>query len=176
MDFTLKATEIISPSTLLIKTIKAKILKFRWPIYGALLIVTSSFIAHSFKEVDGHTPPIEQLVDTYIPQGYVLVPLEIQNSKNLDSIIGNKAVVDLYGKNPDEKATRRIGSALRLLRSPQKASEVSILIPETEVPRVLSQDRLYWVAVHNPNKLGTKIDKDPNKDRIIYLKRNSGEL
>ena len=176
MDFTLKTVDIVTPSTRFYQLTRSQLQKYRWPIYGGILILISSLIAHNLKTESDAQSPVEQLVDTYIPQGYVLIPIEIQNSKNLDSIIGNKAVIDLYGKGSTEKKTRRIGTALRLLRSPYKASEVSILVPETEVSRILGEDRLYWVAIHNPKKLGTKIDKAPLKKRIIYMDSTKGAI
>ena len=55
--------------------------------------------------------------DTYIPAGFVLVPIELQNSESLSSLIGSYAVVDLFVGGPGAKH-QRVVQRLKLLRAP----------------------------------------------------------
>ncbi len=91
-------------------------------------------------------------VDTFIPRGFVLVPIEIQNYEALDSILGRFANVDLFqGATPGGPPPRLVARNVRLLRAPQNPAHFAVLIAESEVDKVLRDGSLFTVIVKRPN-------------------------
>ncbi len=107
--------------------------------------------------------------DTYIPNGFVLVPIEIQNSESLSSLVGSYAIVDLF-RGP---GSQRVGRRLRLLRAPLNPQQFAVLVPETEVSTLMSTPGPYWAAIQNPQeKKSTEIAAQKKKSRIEYFQGN----
>jgi hypothetical protein len=68
-------------------------------------------------------------VDTRIPKGFVLVPIEVRNYEALDSILGPFGIVDLYqGEARDGSDQRLIARDVRILRAPKNPSHFAVLI------------------------------------------------
>ncbi len=110
-------------------------------------------------------------VDTYIPKGFVLVPIEVQNYEALDSILGRFGVVDLFQAGaPDRPEQRLVARNVRILRAPQNPSHFAILVGENEVAQVLRFGGQFTVVVKRPEKGGTEFVKElkENKRKIIY--------
>src|SRR5438128_1195292 len=67
-------------------------------------------------------------VDTYIPKGFVLVPIEVANYEALDSILGRFGVVDLFQAIGHEDPQQHlVARNVRILRAPQNPSHFAIL-------------------------------------------------
>ena len=104
--------------------------------------------------------------DTYIPEGFVLVPIEIQNSESLSSLIGDFAVVDLF-KGPH---SQRVGRRLKMLRAPLNPQQFAVLVPEAEVSTLLQTAGPFWVAIQNPAMTKeSEIANHSKKSRIEYF-------
>ncbi|MCB0393980.1 MAG: hypothetical protein KDD25_05445 [Bdellovibrionales bacterium] len=142
--------------------------------FGVLTIVIG-FGGETKKNQESNSPS----VDTFIPNGFVLVPIEIQNSDSLDSILGNFGVVDLYlaPLTPNEKP-QKVASHLKLLRAPLNPKVFAVLAPEDQAPKLVQLDRPFVVMVQNPDKTGTKFEKvsekrRPAKNRMIIYESDS---
>lgn len=114
-------------------------------------------------------------VDTFIPKGFVLVPIEVQNYEALDSILGQFGVVDLFqAMGPENPQQRLVARAVRILRAPQNPSHFAILVEEHDVPGVLKHGGLFTVIVRRPDQSGTEFVKEgegaPIKRSIVYEK------
>ncbi len=110
-------------------------------------------------------------VDTLIPKGFVLVPIEVQNYEALDSILGRFGLVDLFQAGADNGPGQRlVARNVRILRAPQNPTHFAILIAEDEVPRVLKSGGLFTVIVKRPDQVGTEFVKNPNlkRKKIVY--------
>lgn len=107
-------------------------------------------------------------IDTHIPVGFVLLPIEVQNAESLDSILGMKGIVDLFQVDPmkGEKA-QKIARNVRLLRAPRNPNHFAILIPESQALPTLRGGGPFWVVVKPPHAGGTEFEK-PVHRRIIY--------
>ncbi len=126
-------------------------------------------VLSSKKPIPKTNEPVRS-ADTYIPDGFVLVPIEILNSKSLDSIIGQYGVVDLYlpSANPKEKPIK-VAKRLKLLRAPLNPDVFAVLAPEDRAPKLVSIDRPFIAMVQNPRASGTKIEKiKKRRKRIFY--------
>jgi hypothetical protein len=107
--------------------------------------------------------------DTYIPDGFVLVPIEIQNAESLGSLIGAYAVVDLF-RGPQ---SQRVGRRLRLLRAPLNPDQFAVLVPEGEVTALMAIPGPYWAVIQNPQQSkATEIADSKKKSRIEYFEGN----
>ena len=103
--------------------------------------------------------------DTYIPEGFVLVPIELQNSDSLASLIGGDAVVDLF-RGPH---SQKVGKRLKLLRAPLNPQQFAVLVPEDQVSTLLSSPGPFWAAIQNPQQTKqTEIASRAKKSRIEY--------
>jgi hypothetical protein len=107
--------------------------------------------------------------DTYIPEGFVLVPIEIQNAESLGSLIGAYAVVDLF-RGPH---SQRVGRRLRLLRAPLNPDQFAVLVSEGEVSALMAIPGPYWAVIQNPQQSkGAEIADSKRKSRIEYFEGN----
>jgi hypothetical protein len=112
-------------------------------------------------------------VDTFIPKGFVLVPIEVQNYEALDSILGKFGVVDLFQSlNGENTEQRLVARNVRILRAPQNPSHFAILVLEGEVHRVLKYGGTFNVIVKRPDNAGTEIVKGQERShRSIFYER-----
>lgn len=119
-----------------------------------------------------HEPePIESAA-TFIPAGYVLVPIEIANYESLDSILGKFGVVDLYLPSDDpKKPAKKVADRLRILRAPLNPSQFAVLAKEEDSARLVTHEGAFTVVVKNPNHPGTEIVKkrheNPSKNAKV---------
>lgn len=103
-------------------------------------------------------------VDTYIPDGYVLVPIQISNAEALDSIIGDKGVVDLF--IPDHRQNgggKKIAAHVKILRAPLNPNQYAILVSEGASANLVHYEGAYFVTVLNPKTLGTQIEESTKR-------------
>jgi hypothetical protein len=111
----------------------------------------------------------EDSADTYIPDGFVLVPIELQNADSLSSLIGSYAVVDLF-RGPN---SHKVGKRLKLLRAPLNPNQFAVLVPEGEVSAVLAHHGPLWAVIQNPQqRKSPEITSRQKKSRIEYFQGN----
>ena len=130
-----------------------------------VILVATQLISFSPPETADHLP---ESADTFIPAGFVLVPLELQNAESLSSLMGSFALVDLFTGLPGSR-NQRVGKRLKLLRAPLNPQQFAVLVPEKDVSQLLSSSGPYWAALQNPNeKSPGSISKKQNV-RIEYF-------
>ncbi len=112
-------------------------------------------------------------VDTYIPAGFVLVPIELQNADSLSSMIGDFAVVDLFTGLDGRQ--ERVGRSLKLIRAPLNPERLAVFVPDDQVASLLKIPGPYWAALQNPNNKGSaSIHKNKKpQSRIEYFDGSS---
>jgi hypothetical protein len=144
----------------------------------------SAFIAYYWDVTAPSAQPAikaedPEVASTFIPAGYVLVPIEVANFESLDSILGKFGVVDLYLPSEDPKARpRKVAERVRILRAPLNPSRFAVLARENDSPRLVSHGGPFTVVVQNPDTAGTGIVRDDSSrtndvDRKIEI--GSGE-
>ena len=109
-------------------------------------------------------------VDTHIPKGFVLIPIEVQNYEALDSILGRFGLVDLFIAGEKGLSQQPVAVNVRLLRAPQNPSRFAVLVPEAEASKILSHSGSYAVIVKRPGPGGTEFVKQQIKPKrkIVY--------
>ncbi|MCC7405829.1 MAG: hypothetical protein IT288_15625 [Bdellovibrionales bacterium] len=106
------------------------------------------------------SPPADPLsVDTLIPNGSVLVPIEVENSDSLDSILGSKGIVDLHRPAREPGGLNRVvARRVPILRAPLNPHQLAVLVPESQASNLTKESGAFWVTVQNPNRVGTKFE------------------
>jgi hypothetical protein len=127
-------------------------------IFAVILAGALAFYwdSHDSNTDNGKTHEDPQAASTFIPAGFVLVPIEVANYESLDSILGKFGVVDLYRPNSDP-AKRPIKAAerVKILRAPLNPSHFAVLVSEAESPLLVSFQGAFTVVVQNPQQNGT---------------------
>ena len=114
-------------------------------------------------------------IDTYIPEGFVLLPIEIINASAIQGLLKARAVVDLYTSDPIQFQAQKVAEAVKIIRSPNNDSHFAALIPENEVHLLIKRFKPFYVVIQNPKKTGTKIQPVQRKIRrsiIIELEES----
>ena len=118
--------------------------------------------------------------DTYIPAGFVLVPIQISNLESVDSILGQFGVVDLYAPAPKPGGKPlRLAAHIKMLRAPLNPSQFAVLAREDEAPQLIGHEGAFFVVVQNPKRLGTEIVNGLAAQRKVQSRitvENSGEI
>ncbi|MGZ3770516.1 MAG: hypothetical protein ACXVCP_10305 [Bdellovibrio sp.] len=157
---------------------KAKLLNSIKNNYLAISFVflgVVSFIATKDKnetpEAKQNTTTETRSVDTFIPRGFVLVPIEIANAESLNSLVGDiGGVVDLYlATNDKQKGGLKVGSKLKLVRAPLNPQQYAVLVSDSESPHLLSFPGPFIAVIQNPDEKGTKLRASgPARVQIQY--------
>ncbi len=103
-------------------------------------------------------------VDTFIPAGFVLVPIQLSNAEALDSIIGARGVVDLFV--PDLKHpghSKKVAEHIKIIRAPLNPSQFAVLVNEQQSPSLVHYDGAYFAIVQNPDATGTQLETTPKR-------------
>lgn len=92
---------------------------------------------------------------TYIPDGFVLVPIEVANFESLDSILGKFGVVDLFVGSDDPRVKpHKVAERVKILRAPLNPNHFAVLVPDSESQKIVAYSGALTVVVQNPNKAG----------------------
>ena len=150
--------------------------QFKWWFAGATVLITlvlfNSLIHHSSKP----TKALEQKptdITTFIPKGYRLVPIQVDNYKSLDQILGNYSVVDLYLKSfkgPHLKM-ELLGSGIRALRAKNGSESIGLLVPKSQVKNLLKKEGRFVITINNSQSSGTEFVKTKSqktKKRLVF--------
>jgi hypothetical protein len=113
----------------------------------------ASIRAGSTENMEVNTSQVKGL-DTYIPKGFVLVPIEVENYEALDSILGKFGLVDLFKAKSDGGGP--IARNVRILRAPQNPSRFAVLVEESKASNILSYQGGIFVIVKPLSKAGTE--------------------
>jgi len=109
----------------------------------------------------------EQTIDTYIPAGHSLVPIDIEMSDKLDSLVGQFALVNLYLIHPENK-NRFVAKAVKLVRAPKNPNVFAILVPYEYVKWFMSLEGRFRISIASKaEKIGTFLVNTPAKKRFI---------
>jgi len=104
-------------------------------------------------------------IDTFIPAGFVLVPIEIQNFEAVQAMVGAFAVVDLYS----EAKITPVAQNLKLIRSPKDPSQMAVLVEENSSSQLVRYgQKPFLVVVQNRHKNQPQIVEKNQSTRLIW--------
>tara|TARA_B100001248_G_scaffold224187_1_gene181283 strand:+ start:8909 stop:9415 length:507 start_codon:yes stop_codon:yes gene_type:complete len=110
-----------------------------------VVIFLSSFAWFNEEPVPQNTQSMQGL-DTMIPAGHSLIPIDIEMSEKLDSLIGPYGKVNLYFVHPNGKS-RYVARAVKLLRAPKNPNVFAVLVPYRHVSWFMSLEGRFRVSL-----------------------------
>ncbi len=116
----------------------------------AFTILISVALVSAYTRDNKDTPldrPME--IDTIIPKGYVLVPLELENKDAISSVIQNFGVIDLFSGNPENGRARKIATRLKLIRAPYNPHLFAALVKENLSERIMKESGPFFAVIQN---------------------------
>jgi hypothetical protein len=120
--------------------------------------------------IEKHVQEEMPSADTYVPDGFVLVPIEVQNIESLDAILGNYGVVDLFHPSVDPNGhAKLLARQVKILRAPLDPKKFAVLVPTEQSQALVKIDAPLFVTIHNPKRSQTAFIKDKKaKSRVLY--------
>ncbi len=108
--------------------------------------------------------------DTYVPEGFVLVPIEVENADSLDAILGNYGVVDLFHPSLEPRGkVQLIAKQVKILRAPLDPKKFAVLVPNEQSSALVKIDTPLFVTIHNPKRSQTRFIKTQKRiTRVQY--------
>ncbi len=112
-------------------------------------------------------------IDTYIPRGFVLIPIEVKNLETLDSLLDTHGVVNIYSsiKNgfnePQGFSTKPIARRIKIIRSPKNPLKFAVLAPEDQSSQIVKAPSPFYVTIQNPKLENLEIQKKTKPKRRI---------
>ncbi len=104
-------------------------------------------------------------IDTMIPAGYLLIPLELSNAESLASLSGQFSVVDLYASSEKGKRGFKVAASVKLLRAPLNPQQFAVLVKEKESSKITNTEGPFFAALKNPHETAKppteRIEKRP---------------
>ena len=91
-------------------------------------------------------------LDTYIPPGYVLLPVELSNGAYLDGLLEQKGIVDLYTGDPNNKGTQKAATAVKIIRSPKNPDYFAVLVPDDKAGILIQRAKAFHAVIQNPHQ------------------------
>ncbi len=85
------------------------------------------------------------VADTFIPKGYVLVPITIDPASQISGLIDQFALVDLYASNA------LIATSVKLIRAPLNPQQFAVLVTENLSREIMKVATPFWVTLQNRN-------------------------
>ncbi|HEY8269805.1 MAG TPA: hypothetical protein VIG33_02885 [Pseudobdellovibrionaceae bacterium] len=121
-------------------------------IFG-LVIILKSFLPTEKNDDNVKDSSQESFdVDTMIPAGYMLIPLEFSNAESLASLSGQFSIVDLYATSEKGKRGFKVASAVKLLRAPLNPQQFAVLVKEEDSAKIVAMEGPFFAALKNPHE------------------------
>lgn len=143
-----------------------------WAVFLSVGLFAALHAASSSRPPAGTTEAADSL-ETFIPKGHLLIPIEVANSERLEGVLGQNGIVDLYqpSENPGGRA-KLVGKRLRLLRAPMNPQAFAVLLRDSEVDRFLATQGPYIASIrpmkesaHEVARSGSSVQIDYHKER-----------
>ena len=115
----------------------------------SLISLTFTLLQHTDKTKERKET---QNLDTYIPEGFVLVPVELSNNASLVGLLENKGIVDLYTGDPSRQQAQKAATAVKIIRSPRNPSYFAVLVPENKAPFLIQRFQPFHAVIQNPRQ------------------------
>lgn len=143
--------------------------KYRSQLTAVLIVLVLSLslsLARLFSEAKVKKLPISEM----IPEGFVLLPIEIHNGEDLIHLLGSHGVVDLYTLSlatghPEELAAQ----ALKVLLPFPGDSRFVSIVPEKQLVYFLEHRGPFYAVLQNPKKSPSRIHRKKIKSKLKII-------
>lgn len=134
------------------------------PIHLVAGFIFLGIMSFFLDQKENTTPVIQEdptSVDTYIPEGMTLVPIEIQNIEALKNILSNFGVVDLYLPSYEShRAPKKIASGVKIMRAPLNPDVFAVLVRTEDASTIAQHPGAFFATVLNPKAQGSQFTKE----------------
>ena len=138
--------------------------KKTWQVWLIFILLSLVFTSLQYTNKTKESKDTQNL-DTYIPEGFVLVPVELSNGSSLDGLLENKGVVDLYMSDPARQKAEKAATAVKIIRSPRNPSYFAILVPEDKASVLIQRFQAFYAVIQNPKQKKKTSIQPLNKKR-----------
>lgn len=136
------------------------------------------YLYTTFTENTDHVSSTEKLltVDTLIPSGYTLVPIELENISTIASLIESYGVVDIYVGKSNIRKAKQIFQKVKILRAPNNPNAYSLLLPDHLSSELLKYDGPFYAVIQNKSEIATDptVKTKPQTKKSIKIEYNGG--
>lgn len=147
--------------------------KYKIQLIAILIVFLLSLILTLIQFFSSKASKKQKPFIEMIPEGFVLLPVEISNGADLISLIGSHGVVDLYSHPQEEKQPKeQVAKALKIITSFSENSRFMAIVPEKQVPYFFEHEGPFYAVLKNPHRQGSQIHKKKVKTSLRIL---SGE-
>lgn len=138
----------------------------------AILILISfwNYLYDRQKNEAKNSASTKEEIDTFIPKGKVLVPIDLTNASAISALINERTHVDLYASSSrDTSKGARVATQIKLIRAPLNPNAFAVLVGESESQNLLSHGSYFYAVIKNPEEK-SEIQNQPRKmpTKIIY--------
>lgn len=146
--------------------------------YFIFMFVFFVFVyVYTTLEERGQKPQEKLLtVDTLIPNGYALVPIELENISAIASLIESYGVVDIYlGKNQSQKS-KKIFQKVKILRAPNNPHAYSLLLPDHLSSDLLKYEGPFFAVIQNKSEasVNPSVQEKIETKQTVKIEYNGG--
>ena len=146
--------------------------KYLWH-FIIIIFLTVFSLADRFIPFFSKPKPQPASLDSLVPKGFVLMPIEISNGTDIKNIIGSYGVVDLYAYSKDTGLPENLaGSSLKILPPSTEEGAFTALVPEKSAIHLFSYTESFYAVIQNPQKTGSKIYKKQKTKSLIVIEEN----
>jgi hypothetical protein len=144
-----------------------KTLLYAFIALGIVALLLHFFSAPSANSEDTMKTSESFDVDTMIPEGFLLVPIQLSNTESLASLAGQFALVDLYAVGEKGRKGFKVASAVKLLRAPLNPQQFAVLIRESESSKIVTMEGPFFAALKNRSDKSRSGLEQPRKSNLI---------
>ncbi len=105
-------------------------------------------------------------IDTIIPAGHSLFPLELTNQESILSMIGDFGVIDLYRFIPNNKKIL-IAENLKIFKSRKNENLLYALVFDDQTHKFISLDQKMFAVIKNRKSPAIKMPMSPKKTKRV---------
>ncbi|MCB0412692.1 MAG: hypothetical protein KDD50_00060, partial [Bdellovibrionales bacterium] len=139
----------------------------------AILCATLMVISKYYFSTDSEKDPLKPLkrIDTIIPRGFVLNPIEISNKSAAKSLIEDFGIVDLYvSKNGSTQPTSKpVARSVKVIRAPLDPDQFAVLVTPPVADVINNYSGPFHIVIKNPKfNDSEKLIKAKLKRKIYY--------
>jgi hypothetical protein len=144
----------------------------KWLLFSFLAFISFSMIYSMNRKDEPPKTPERIYADTYIPKGFVLIPIELANYESVSALIDQFGVIDLYAGAPQMAGSVKIASRVKMLRAPLNPHLFAILVPENNSSEIMKKNGPFWAVVQN--RASTEDVKAAKPAKTVHIEYYKG--
>lgn len=145
--------------------------KFGWHFIILTLLILFSIAGNFISSSKSQTKNFN--LDSLVPKGFVLMPIEISNAQDIKNIIGSYGVVDLYAYSKTTMLPEKlVASYLKVIPPTTEEGAFTALVPKKSAIYLFDYTEGFYAVIQNPEKTGSKIYKKQKNKSLIVIEEN----